>query len=144
MLLNFATLSLLIISLTTVVLCNDVITNEYRPDSNQIIKRLHGSTYAKLFLHGCDADPYINLTTNETATESKSFKMHKSKEYLFAIFTLDEVSIILSNSNMTKPDQNATETNDERDETEDERDDIAKNHNVLFNLSECFTRNSTN
>lgn len=116
MLPNFCAALLLI---AVVVRC-DLITKKYIPDDNRIIKRLHGSTHAKLFLHGCEAEPYIQLTANET-TESKLFELQKSKEYLFAIFTLDEVSIILSNANLTN--------------TDDEKTDDAF---VLFNISECF------
>lgn len=104
------------LSIAAVVLCQDKITNKYTPDDNRIIKRLHGSPHAKVFLHGCNAEPYINLTANST-TESKQFTLQKSNEYLFAIFTLEEVSIIISNE---KASSNAV--------------------SVWFNISECVVR----
>lgn len=89
-----------------------VITSKYNPDENRLIKRLHGSTHAKQFLYGCGAESYVQLSTNKT-TESKYFELQQSKEYLFAIFTLGEFSIILSNTTTG--------------------DDV-----VLFNISECI------
>lgn len=103
------------------VRCDDLITKKYTPDKNRIIKRLHESTHAKLFLYGCEGGPYIDLKENDT-TVSKFFELKKSKEYVFAIFTLDEFSLILSNSNAT----NNTEKEEETDEV------------VLFNISECY------
>lgn len=99
--------SVIIVSIAAVVQCKDKITTKYCPDDNRIIKRLHGSTHAKLFLHGCDAEPYIHLDTNST-TESKRFNLQKSKEYLFAIFTLEQVSIILSNDGVPSNVSNAS------------------------------------
>lgn len=96
-----------IVSIAVVVQCKDKITTKYFPDDNRIIKRLHGSTHAKQFLHGCDAEPYIQLDTNST-TESKRFNLQKSEEYLFAIFTLEEVSIILSNDGVPSNVSNIT------------------------------------
>lgn len=128
MLSNVCAALLLIVSLAVVVRC-DIITKKYIPDNNRIIKRLHGSTHAKLFLHGCEAEPYIQLTANET-TESEFFELQKSKEYLFAIFTLDEVSLILSNANLTNTDEKEKKTDDEKTDDDDAF--------VLFNISECF------
>lgn len=110
MLINLCAILLLVLSMAA------VITSKYNPDNNSIIKRLHGSTHAKRFLHGCDAEPYSQLAENKTETESQYFQLQQSKEYLFAIFTLDEVSIILSNTNETRAGE-----------------DI-----VLFNISECL------
>lgn len=131
MLSNVCAVSLLLASIA-LVSRSDLITKKYTPDHNRIIKRLHGSPHAKLFLHGCDAEPYINLTAN-TTTESEVFELQKSKEYLFAIFTLHEISLILSNGNMA----NHTEKKTDDDELEDEPEVP-----ILLNISECWTLQS--
>lgn len=95
MLINFRVILLLVVSID-VVLCESVIA-KYYPDSNRIIKRLHASAHAKSFLRGCVAEPYIQLTAN-TTTESEFYKLLKSEQYLFAIFTLEEVTLMLTNN----------------------------------------------
>lgn len=115
---------LLMVSLTVALSKN--YTEKYIPDSNRIIKRMHGSTDAKLFLHGCEAD-YIQLIANET-TESKFFDLAKSKEYLFAIYTLDEVSLILTSKAFNLfPDEK---------EFKSLFEDVAEF--VYFDISECI------
>lgn len=97
---NFCgTLLLLIFSMPLLVASKTNITYSYCPEDNQLIKRLHASKHAKLFLYGCEGNPYVQLAN--TTMESDFFKLQKSNEYLFAIYTLKEVSIIISNVKKT-------------------------------------------
>ncbi|XP_037049708.1 uncharacterized protein LOC119084001 [Bradysia coprophila] len=129
MLLNQCTI---LLSVVFVVSCRDEFTKKYQADDNRIIKRLHASPHAKLFLNGCGAD-YTEL--NETArNESDFFKLSKSKDYLFAIFTLDQVSLIISNTN---PNMKAEK--DKWGESDDDDEDVP---DLLFNITLGINKNT--
>ncbi|KAG4077379.1 hypothetical protein HA402_009780 [Bradysia odoriphaga] len=121
---------IIFLSVVFVVICRDEFTKKYQADDNRIIKRLHASPHAKLFLHGCGA-AYTEL--NETArNESDFLQLSKSKEYLFAIFTLDQVSIIISNTNPNMKDE-------EDEWGGDDEEDVPK---LLFNITLGINKNS--
>lgn len=139
MLLNLCTI---LLSVVLVAMCEDVLTKKYNPDSNRIIKRLHASALAKLFLQGCIAEPYIELNKLNATTKNESnfFELPKSKEYLFAIFTLEKVSLILSNTNGVNVNKNY---DDELDYGNEVEGNVAEEDIMVFNISECFIQQST-
>ncbi|KAJ6645752.1 hypothetical protein Bhyg_00961 [Pseudolycoriella hygida] len=120
---------------TVVILRADLFSKKYSPDDNRIIKRLHASTHAKLFLYGCVSEPYTQLNVSDE-TESDFFKLHKAGEYVFAIFTLDEVSIIISNKHPT-----SGESDEHENHVGDMEDSYKRNDFVQFNITLGLDKN---